>query len=92
MLDLANLLTLSPADGMEIELRSDLNDKIIEAIEAKHLTHAQVAKLAQTSNRPNAKRVYLCLSPSAVHDHLGISDFFEHGCQGWKCLGIVISL
>jgi predicted XRE-type DNA-binding protein len=47
--DLAEALGLSPADGLEIEIRSDLNDKIIEVVGAKDLTHAQVAALAGTS-------------------------------------------
>lgn len=47
--ELANFLGLSPSDGAEIELRSDLNDKIISVVKAKGLTHAQVAKLAHTS-------------------------------------------
>lgn len=47
--ELAEVLGLSPAYGAEIEVRSDLNDKIIEVVQAKKLTHAQVAKLAHTS-------------------------------------------
>ncbi len=47
--ELAEILGLSPADGLEIEIRSDLNDKIVEVIAKKGLTHAQVAKLAKTS-------------------------------------------
>ena len=47
--ELAEALGLTPADGLEIEIRSDLNDKIIDVIERKKLTHAQVAKLAKTS-------------------------------------------
>ena len=47
--ELAHVLGLSPTDGLEIEIRSDLNDKIIEVIDEKRLTHAQVAKLAHTS-------------------------------------------
>jgi len=47
--DLAKALGLSPSDGIEIELRSDLNDKIIEVVKKRGLTHAQVAKLAGTS-------------------------------------------
>ena len=47
--ELAKALGLSAADGMEIEFRSDLNDKIIEVVNKKGLTHADVAKLAQTS-------------------------------------------
>jgi hypothetical protein len=30
--ELAKVLGLSPADGMEIEFRSNLNDKIIEVV------------------------------------------------------------
>ncbi len=46
---LAKALGLTPADGVEIELRSTLNSKIIEAVRRKSLTHAQVARLARTS-------------------------------------------
>ena len=47
--ELARVLGLSPADGMEIEFRSNLNNKIIEVVTKKGLTHADVARLAQTS-------------------------------------------
>lgn len=47
--ELAKVLGLTPAEGMEIEFRSALNDKIIEVIEKKGLTHADVARLAHTS-------------------------------------------
>jgi predicted XRE-type DNA-binding protein len=47
--ELAKFLGLSPADGVEIELRTDLNTKIIDVVKAKGLTHAEVAKLAHTS-------------------------------------------
>jgi predicted XRE-type DNA-binding protein len=47
--ELANALGLTPADGMEIEFRSDLNDKIIEVVSKKGLTHSDVAQLARTS-------------------------------------------
>lgn len=47
--ELAKELGLTPADGMEIEFRSDLNDKIIEVVRQKALTHADVAQLARTS-------------------------------------------
>ena len=47
--DLAEILGLPPADGSEIEVRSDLNDKIIDVVKSKKLTHAEVAKLAGTS-------------------------------------------
>lgn len=47
--ELAKVLGLTPADGMEIEFRRDLNDKIIEVVGKKELTHAEVARLARTS-------------------------------------------
>src|SRR5262245_50171107 len=47
--ELAAALGLSPADGMEIELRVDLNSKIVAAVKERKFTHAQVAKLAKTS-------------------------------------------
>lgn len=47
--ELAKFLGLTPADGVEIEIRTDLNAKIIEVVKAKGLTHAEVAKLAHTS-------------------------------------------
>ena len=47
--ELAKALGLTPADGLEIEIRSDLNDKIIEVVKDSELTHSQVAKLARTS-------------------------------------------
>lgn len=47
--DLAKALGLTPAEGAEIELRSSLNSKIVEEVERKKLTHAQVARVARTS-------------------------------------------
>ncbi len=47
--ELAKTLGLTPADGAEIELRSNLNSKIAEVVRRKNLTHAQVARLARTS-------------------------------------------
>lgn len=49
ILELADVLGLTPADAVEMEIRSDLNAKIIEVVKKKGLTHAQVAKLANTS-------------------------------------------
>ena len=46
---LAKALGLTQTDGAEIELRSALNAKIVEAVQRKRLTHAQVARLARTS-------------------------------------------
>jgi predicted XRE-type DNA-binding protein len=45
---LAKDLGLTPADGAEIELRSDLNSKIADVVAQKGLTHVQVARLART--------------------------------------------
>ena len=47
--ELAEALGLTPSDSIEIEFRSDLNDKIIETVKRKGLTHEQVATLAHTS-------------------------------------------
>src|SRR3989454_12626756 len=47
--ELAKVLGLASADGMEIEFRSDLNDKIIEVVGKKGLTHSDVVRLAHTS-------------------------------------------
>ncbi len=47
--ELAKALGLAPADGAEIQLRSDLNSKIVAIVQRKGLTHAQVARLARTS-------------------------------------------
>jgi predicted XRE-type DNA-binding protein len=47
--ELAEVLGLERAEGIEIAVRSSLNTKIIEVIEKRGLTHAQVAKLAGTS-------------------------------------------
>ena len=46
---LAQVLGLERADGIEIGVRSALNSKIIEVVEKRGLTHAQVASLAGTS-------------------------------------------
>jgi predicted XRE-type DNA-binding protein len=47
--ELAEALGLSPAEGAEIALKSELNSKIIEVVRKKGLTHIQVAKLAASS-------------------------------------------
>jgi predicted XRE-type DNA-binding protein len=47
--ELARALGLAPADGAEIELRSNLNSKIVEVVQRRGLTHAQVARLAHSS-------------------------------------------
>jgi predicted XRE-type DNA-binding protein len=47
--ELADALGLTPADAVEIEVRSALNDKIVEIVKKLGLTHVQVSKLAETS-------------------------------------------
>ncbi len=47
--ELAMLLGLDQADAAEIEVRSGLNDKIIEIVERQGLTHLTVAERAHTS-------------------------------------------
>jgi predicted XRE-type DNA-binding protein len=47
--ELAGAFGLTPADGAEIELRSELNSKIVEIVARKKLTHGEVARLAKTS-------------------------------------------
>src|ERR1700722_12471376 len=47
--ELAEVLGLSPSDGVEIEVRANLNSKIIDVVKHQRLTHVQVAKLARTS-------------------------------------------
>lgn len=47
--ELAKVLGLTPAEGMEVEFRSNLNDKIIEVVKKKQLTHSDVARLSHTS-------------------------------------------
>ena len=42
-------LRLASAEGMGIEFRSDLNNKIIEVVAKKGLTHSGVVRLAHTS-------------------------------------------
>src|SRR5438552_3473319 len=43
--ELAEVLGLGRADGIEIAVRSAINTKIIQVIEKRGLTHAQVASL-----------------------------------------------
>jgi predicted XRE-type DNA-binding protein len=42
-------LKLSELDAAEMEVRRQMNDKIIAAVKESGLTHAQVAKAAKTS-------------------------------------------
>ena len=47
--ELADALGLTPADGVEMEVPSALNDKTAEIVKKLGLAHAQVAKVAETS-------------------------------------------
>jgi predicted XRE-type DNA-binding protein len=47
--ELAAVLGLERADGIELAVRSALNTKIIEVVQKRGLTHAAVAALAHTS-------------------------------------------
>ncbi len=47
--ELANVLGLSPSDAVEWEVRSVLNEKIIELVKKTAVTHVELAKLAGTS-------------------------------------------
>lgn len=47
--DLAEALGLGRGEGIEIAVRSALNTKIVQVVEKRGLTHAEVARLAGTS-------------------------------------------
>ena len=47
--ELARALGLSPVDATEMEVRRQINDKIIAAVRESGLTHAQVARMVKTS-------------------------------------------
>ena len=47
--ELAHVLGLSPEDAIEMEIRRELNDKIIQVVKRQGLTHLQVANAAKTS-------------------------------------------
>ena len=47
--ELAQVLGLERADGIELAVRSTLNTKIIDVVQKRGLTHAAVAALAHTS-------------------------------------------
>lgn len=47
--ELARVLGLSKTDAVEWSVRSQLNDKIINAVRDSGLSHVQVAKAARTS-------------------------------------------
>ena len=47
--ELTEALALSPLDALEMEVRSELNERIIQIVRRSGFTHAQVAKAAKTS-------------------------------------------
>jgi predicted XRE-type DNA-binding protein len=47
--ELARALALAPEDAIEIDVRSLLVDKIVSAVAERELTHAEAAKLVETS-------------------------------------------
>ncbi len=47
--ELARLLDLDPADAVEMQVRRQITDKIIDALKHSGLTHAELAKAAHTS-------------------------------------------
>ena len=47
--DLANVLGLGDEDAASMEFRARLNKKIVELVEKKKLSHAEVAKAARAS-------------------------------------------
>ncbi|MCJ8278208.1 MAG: XRE family transcriptional regulator [Bdellovibrionales bacterium] len=44
--ELADILGLTPADGIDIEFSVELNDKIVNVVKRQGFTHAEVAKLS----------------------------------------------
>ncbi|MCM0607075.1 MAG: XRE family transcriptional regulator [Xanthomonadaceae bacterium] len=48
-MELVEILGLPPSAALDIQIHHTLNEKIIETVKARGLTHAQVAKLAKTS-------------------------------------------
>ncbi len=47
--ELSQVLGLSDADAANMQIRRRINDKIVDAVRKSGLTHAQAAKLANTS-------------------------------------------
>jgi len=47
--ELADALGLSRLDAAEMDVRRQINDKIIEAVDESDFTHAQVARMSGTS-------------------------------------------
>src|ERR1035437_1407501 len=61
--ELAQVLGLSALDAAEMQVRRQINDKIIQAVRASGLTHVQVAKAAGTSRA----RVTAILNRNRAH-------------------------
>src|SRR5277367_3184805 len=66
--ELAAALKLSSADAVEMDIRRRLNDKLIEAVSRSGLTHAQVAKAADTSRA----RLTAVLNRNTAHVSTGL--------------------
>ena len=47
--EIAKALNLTPAEGVEIAFRSNLNSQIIKIVKKKKITHVQLAKLSGSS-------------------------------------------
>jgi predicted XRE-type DNA-binding protein len=62
-IELCEALNLAPADAVEMDIRQQLNEKIIVAVKRSGMTHAQVAGAAVTS-RP---RVTAILNGNTAH-------------------------
>lgn len=61
--ELARVLGLTAADAVEMNVRRQINGKIIEAVDKSGLTHAQVARAARTSRT----RLTAILNRNTVH-------------------------
>ena len=46
---LASVLGLSPFEGVELEIKSNLTDKIIETVKKRNITHQQLAIITGSS-------------------------------------------
>ena len=46
--ELASFLSLSPREAIEIEVRSEINSKIISVVKKSKFTHAYVAELVES--------------------------------------------
>jgi predicted XRE-type DNA-binding protein len=61
--ELARALGMTAADAVEMNVRRQINDKIIEAVGKSGWTHAQVARAAKTSRT----RLTAILNRNTIH-------------------------